>query len=581
MNAQRLGSALTTFPSPPSPVSTAICLFFFQRRIFLVTPPTLWDDASRRLMPVPFGHPRLATPAALAHEIRAVFACTSPPAPVSATPAVPLPTHARVHIDNAPLPPPLTRVHSDDAAPSTTTSRCPRPRARVHVDNAALPPTPPRCRHLPPVDVDDAARCPRSRQGRHPRRRRRSLARFHSDDEAPLPTPAAHGPLAHVRSEDAAPSLASTSTTPPSSLAFTPTTPPRRPSTTPPLPAAHTLLACVHVDDAALTPSLAFTPTMPPRPLSQQRRHAGAHAARTSTTPRSRPAALAPLARIHVDDAVLARIHVDDPTPLRSRPSAASMSMTACWPAFPSTTAPCANAASAFTPAPSLALVAHARTVHPRVWVPAPRRPAAPSPPHRARSSPPSRFSPSSSYTPSLRTPDLCTGGVCAMPRPSRRPRTARVILRRAGAVADAALSLLVHLRLRSMRPPTPREDSRVIRGCACAHTPGTCCRWDLQAQRGRHLPVQSSTLDSRCARLAARYAARDPDSTCAPPSSLRRMQGVGAKYLALSPVAVYSRKGMAGVEGGWACSVPRVFPLFVDLFLLTLYPRPFYFNMT
>ncbi|KAJ7833575.1 hypothetical protein B0H13DRAFT_2110859, partial [Mycena leptocephala] len=158
------------------------------------------------------------------------------------------------------------------------------------------------------------------------------------------------------------------------------------------------------------------------------------------------------------------------------------MSMTACWPAFPSTTAPCANAASAFTPAPSLALVAHAHTAHPRVWVPAPRRPTAPSPPHRARSSPPSRFSPSSSYTPSLRTPDLCTGGVCAMPRPSRRPRAARVILRRAGAVADAALGLLVRLRLRSVRPPTPREDggsyedapARIRRALAAV---GTCKR--------------------------------------------------------------------------------------------------------
>ncbi|KAJ7889220.1 hypothetical protein B0H13DRAFT_2041681, partial [Mycena leptocephala] len=228
-------------------------------------------------------------------------------------------------------------------------------------------------------------------------------------------------------------------------------------------------------------------------------------------------------------------------------------------PAFPSTTAPCANAASAFAPAPSLALVAHAHTAHPRVWVPAPRRPTAPSPPHRARSSPPSRFSPSSSYTPSLRTPDLCTGGVCAMPRPSRRPRAARVILRRAGAVADAALGLLVRLRLRSVRPPTPREDGRVIRGRACAHTPGTCCRWDLQAQRGRHLPVQSSSHP--CPRWI-------PDAHVLPrgmphatrirrvrrPPRYAECRGVGAKYLALSPVAVYSRKGMAGVEGSWAC---------------------------
>ncbi|KAJ7844815.1 hypothetical protein B0H13DRAFT_2096142 [Mycena leptocephala] len=182
------------------------------------------------------------------------------------------------------------------------------------------------------------------------------------------------------------------------------------------------------------------------------------------------------------------------------------MSMTACWPAFPSTTAPCANAASAFTPAPSLALIAHAHTAHPRVWVPAPRRPTAPSPPHRARSSPPSRFSPSS-----------------------------------------------------SVRPPTPREDGRVIRGRACAHTPGTCCRWDLQAQRGRHLPVQSSSHP--CPRWI-------PDAHVLPrgmphatrirrarrPPRYAECRGVGAKYLALSPVAVYSRKGMAGVEGSWAC---------------------------
>ncbi|KAJ7858302.1 hypothetical protein B0H13DRAFT_2573605 [Mycena leptocephala] len=382
-----LGSAsLSTFPSPPS------CLYFyvsliFQRRVFSVTPPpTVWDDASRRLMPAPFGHPRLA----LAHEIRAAFARTSPPAPVSATPTVPLPTHARRRrrpIDNGvPLPTPPAPAFT------STTRRC-----RQRHPAAAT--------SLPRVDVDDGARCPRSRRGRHPRRRRRPLARFHSDDEAPLPTHAAHAPLACVRSEDAAPSLASTSTTPPSSLAFTPTTPPPAPalaSTRPrrcpcPLPTPRLLaststtprspprlrshrrrrLADVYVDDAA--PSPAFTATTPrrcSRPRARRRRRVHvplrsppSPASMSTSRRRPHPAALAPLGRVHVDDGRL-RLRAR-----RASPSSRTPVLRTPGSGYPLLAGPSRALYAAF--ALFALLVVHPRSVHPgSVYGPPPRSPS-------------------------------------------------------------------------------------------------------------------------------------------------------------------------------------------------------------
>ncbi|KAJ7934188.1 hypothetical protein B0H13DRAFT_2305911 [Mycena leptocephala] len=101
------------------------------------------------------------------------------------TPAVPLPTHAlRSHRQCPRCPHPLACVHSDDGVPlptppapafTSTTPHWPRPLTHVHSDAApslAFTPTSPRLES---------------------QQRRRRLARFHSNDEAPLaltlPTP--------------------------------------------------------------------------------------------------------------------------------------------------------------------------------------------------------------------------------------------------------------------------------------------------------------------------------------------------------------------------------------------------------
>ncbi|KAJ7894156.1 hypothetical protein B0H13DRAFT_2036711, partial [Mycena leptocephala] len=125
------------------------------------------------------------------------------------------------------------------------------------------------------------------------------------------------------------------------------------------------------------------------------------------------------------------------------------MSMTACWPAFPSTTAPCTNAASAFTRAPSLALVAHARTAHPGSGYPLLAAP----PPHRrpiARALRRLR-----AFRPPRRTPPVCARRICV--------RAASAQCRALLAVHARPGLFCVVLAL----SPTPRSASSCASACA------------------------------------------------------------------------------------------------------------------